>query len=228
MVRIGLFTDEPVVARGLGKVLGSESEFHLTCFEGPPEDLWVDVLRSEISVLLIDLSTEVPWLVLETLRQRAPACKVLLWVRDVSVQLAHQAHQLGVRGIVRKNLSTELLVRCLQVVSEGELWYERGLLQLLHDAKTVKLTPREQQLLTMVGRGLANKEIAYDLGLTEGTIKFYMSRLFKKMGVSDRFELALYGLQALSNASLMGRSPATDWTQGPQSIVLQPQLRRSA
>ena len=60
MVKIGLFTDEPVVARGLGKVLGSESEMYLTCFECSPDELWVDVLRSEIDVLLIDLSTEPP------------------------------------------------------------------------------------------------------------------------------------------------------------------------
>jgi DNA-binding NarL/FixJ family response regulator len=61
----------------------------------------------------------------------------------------------------------------------------------------VPLSPRESQLVTMLTRGLKNKEICDELGLTEGTVKVYLSNLFRKSGAKDRFELALQGLKNL-------------------------------
>jgi DNA-binding CsgD family transcriptional regulator len=65
---------------------------------------------------------------------------------------------------------------------------------LLH-RETVVLTPRETQLVTLVAQGLRNKEIAGTLGLTEGTVKVYLTRIFRKLDLDDRLELALYGLK---------------------------------
>jgi DNA-binding NarL/FixJ family response regulator len=62
-------------------------------------------------------------------------------------------------------------------------------------ARTTPLTQREAQLLILLTDGLKNKEIAQALGITEGTVKGYLSRLFQKVGVKDRFELALFGLK---------------------------------
>ncbi len=60
-----------------------------------------------------------------------------------------------------------------------------------------KLTAREAELVTLLASGLRNKEIAYALGITEGTVKVYLSKLFSKIGVSDRFELALFALRTI-------------------------------
>jgi DNA-binding CsgD family transcriptional regulator len=57
------------------------------------------------------------------------------------------------------------------------------------------LTGREIQLIRLLALGLKNKEIAATLSITEGTVKVYLSRLFQKLGVKDRFELALYGMK---------------------------------
>lgn len=103
-------------------------------------------------------------------------------------------------------------------------------MQVLHDAKTVRLTRREAQLLILVGQGLSNKEIATTLFLTEGTIKYYLSRLFKKMGVRDRLELALYGLKMLMQDRAEGLPPATERVaaQGPRSIILEQPFAKTA
>jgi DNA-binding NarL/FixJ family response regulator len=61
--------------------------------------------------------------------------------------------------------------------------------------RSVLLTRREAQLTTLLAHGLKNKEIAAALDVSEGTVKVYMSKLFQKLGVKDRFELALYGLK---------------------------------
>lgn len=230
MVTVGVFTDEPIVVQGLSAVLGSNGTFQLIPLVCSPEEVCQRVLESQPQVLLVDFSDRVSFPLLKGLRNRAPECKLLLWVRDVSIQVAHEAFEIGIRGIVRKNLDVELLVRCLKVVSEGELWYERGLMQVLHDAKTVRLTRREAQLLILVGQGLSNKEIATTLFLTEGTIKYYLSRLFKKMGVRDRLELALYGLKMLMQDRAEGLPPATERVaaQGPRSIILEHPLAKTA
>ena len=60
------------------------------------------------------------------------------------------------------------------------------------------LSRREGQLITLLSQGLKNKEIAFTLKITEGTVKVYLSHLFQKVGVKDRFELAVFGLNNLT------------------------------
>jgi DNA-binding CsgD family transcriptional regulator len=82
--------------------------------------------------------------------------------------------------------------RCLERVAAGELWVEKTLSNKLLSTKRVALTPRERQLVVLIAQGLKNKEIAHRLGVSEGTVKVYLGRLFSKTGVSDRRELALF------------------------------------
>ena len=89
----------------------------------------------------------------------------------------------------------ELTMRCLRKVAEGELWFDRDLLASLLQFRSVRLSPRERQLLDFVSTGFSNKRIAGSLGISEGTVKIYFSKLFRKVGVGDRFELALLALK---------------------------------
>jgi len=63
----------------------------------------------------------------------------------------------------------------------------------------VALSRRQTQLLSLLVQGLKNREIATELGISEGTVKAYLTTLFEKVGARDRFELALYGLKNLIN-----------------------------
>ena len=125
----------------------------------------------------------------------------MLWVNSISTELAFQAMGLGVRGILRKTLPTDLQVKCLQKVQAGELWFEKALTDSFLCARRVALTQREGQLVSLLSQGLKNKEIATTLMISEGTVKVYLSRLFQKVGVKDRFELALFGLKNLRPAN---------------------------
>jgi DNA-binding CsgD family transcriptional regulator len=124
---------------------------------------------------------------------------MLLWVNEISTELAFQAIGLGVRGIVRKTLPAETLMECLRKVSQGELWFEKTLTDSMLSARKVSLTPREGQLIVLLTQGLKNKEIATVLCVSENTIKVYLSRLFSKVGVKDRLELAIYGLRNVAS-----------------------------
>jgi DNA-binding CsgD family transcriptional regulator len=136
---------------------------------------------------------------------------------------------LGVRGILRKTLPTETLLRCLTRVNDGELWFEKALTDSIMSARRYSLTRREGQLVSLLSQGLKNKEIATALNISEGTVKVYLSRLFQKLGVKDRFELALYGLKNLTpgGGSMenigagAGKKPVTPVWQPPRSFFVE-------
>ena len=201
MARVLLFTDEPVLAKGFTSVLSSVPGFDTVSVCHSTAELAVVVQTFKPDVLLIDLTPDVTFGILTQLQGDLPNCRIVLWVRAISTELAYQAMELGVRGVLRKTLPPELLVKCLGKVSEGELWFDKTLTASFLSAKMIALTKRESQLVSLLSQGLKNKEIATTLTISEGTVKVYLSRLFQKVGVKDRFELALYGLRNLQNMS---------------------------
>jgi len=221
MVRVLLYTDEPVLSTGFANILAQES-FEITSICEHFRDVLVEVKSKRPDVVLLDLTAELSLRGLAEVHQAAPESKLLLWARSISVEMAHHLIELGVRGILRKDLSADLMSVCLRKVAEGELWFERTLTDSLLRAKTVALSPRERQLLKMISCGLSNKQIASELFLSEGTVKVYLSKLFRKTGVKDRFELAIYGLKhlSLSSADEAGLGGAED-KRWPRSIVVQ-------
>jgi DNA-binding NarL/FixJ family response regulator len=203
------YAGNSILASGLRSALLPGGCFHLECVGGSLEDLLSKLRTSSPDVLLLDLSPEAVAGALRGVKDTALRCKTVLWVEDISTEMAFQAMSEGVRGILRKSLSVDLLMACLNSVQAGELWFEKNLTDRLLGAKRVLLSPREGQLVTLLSHGLKNKEIGTALRITEGTVKVYLSRLYQKVGVQDRFELALY---ALKNRDI-GQLPFTQ-TQG--------------
>jgi two-component system nitrate/nitrite response regulator NarL len=190
MTRVYLYSDQPILAKGLEAVLIVTGRLQLeSSYSGIPE--LVKRLQTDApDILLLDLTPEVTFGVLSDIKRVVQESKLVLWVNAISTELAFQAMGLGVRGILRKTLPVELQVKCLQKVHEGELWFEKALTDSFLAAKRVALSQREGQLITLLSRGLKNKEIAFILQITEGTVKVYLSHLFQKVGVKDRFDLA--------------------------------------
>jgi DNA-binding CsgD family transcriptional regulator len=89
-------------------------------------------------------------------------------------------------------------------------------------ARRYSLTRREGQLVTLLAQGLKNKEIATSLNISEGTVKVYLSRLFQKLGVKDRFELALYGLKNLAPGASSVDTSGDDSARRPMAPMWQP------
>jgi DNA-binding NarL/FixJ family response regulator len=202
MTRVLLYSDEPVLAKGLESILRQIEGFELL----PPSHTLpclMDQMASETpDLVLMDLTREITYAVLNDLKPFNSRSRVVLWVDSISTELAFQAMGLGVRGILRKTLPAELQVKCLKRVQEGELWFEKTLTDSFLNARRVALTRREGQLISLLSQGLNNKEIASKLAISEGTVKVYFSRLFQKVGVKDRFELALFGLKNLTTGQL--------------------------
>jgi DNA-binding NarL/FixJ family response regulator len=186
--------------------------------------LAAQMASSKPEVLLLDLNPEVTFSFLSDLKQAAPETSIVLWVTAISTELAFQAMGLGIRGVLRKQLPAELQVKCLQRVHAGELWFEKGLTDSFLSARRVVLTNREGQLVSLLSQGMKNKEIAATLMVSEGTVKVYLSRLFEKAGVKDRFELALFGLRNLTTgqqpAAPSGQSYGRRSVRGLRSLLM--------
>ncbi len=196
MARVLLYSTIPIVAKGFTLVLSAASEFDLVAICGSIAQLSQTALVTGPDLLVIDMDEEVSFDRLLELRRAMPArSKIVLWVQSITPELAYQTMRLGVRGILRKTLGTDVMLRCMQKVCDGECWFEEALTSSFLNIKTVRLTRRESQLVSLVSQGLKNKEIADALFIAEPTVKIYLSRLFRKVGAKDRFELALYGLR---------------------------------
>jgi DNA-binding NarL/FixJ family response regulator len=112
----------------------------------------------------------------------------------------------GVHGIVSREVEPELLVDCLRKVAGGETWLDTQGVHWVMEAyrnqssrpagsrPKVQLTPKETLIVSCVTQGMKNKEIALRVGTTEQVVKNYLRKVYDKLGVADRLELALYCL----------------------------------
>jgi DNA-binding NarL/FixJ family response regulator len=227
MTHLFLFTDEPVLLRGLQIALSASGEFQLSSLCGTTQQLMEALQKENADVLLADLTTDLTFGTLVDLQKQFPGLRIVLWVRSITTELAYQAIEHGVRGIVRKTLPIETLFKCLRMVSEGGLWFEETLKASFSSVRTISLTRRESQLVSLLSQGLKNKEIATTLFISEGTVKVYLSRLFHKLGVKDRFELALFGLKNMPAGGGFLEIPAPRAFQPQRKDVAQAQWLRS-
>ncbi len=149
----------------------------------------------------------------------ASPCRVILWGQDLEDDFAFQAMQLGVRGILRADIPIVDFLAAVRDVHKGALCFEPDLLKNVLSHKPVALSPRQREIVSLVARGCRNKEIAGAMGITEGTVKVYLYKLFKKLGINDRLDLALFGRKNLFS----GQSVCTEFEKQPApSILLMP------
>jgi DNA-binding NarL/FixJ family response regulator len=220
MTRILLYSTVPVVTKGFAVLLSAVPEFELVAVCSNEQQLSKGIAAASPDLALIDLDDETPLdRLFELRREITVPVRIVLWVQSISPELAYQTMRLGVRGILRKSLGGDVIVKCLQKVSAGECWFEEALTASFASIRAVQLTHRESQLLDLISRGFKNKEIASALLIAEPTVKVYLSRLFRKVGAKDRLELALYGLRNVITGQVSAWS-GTRSAPGAQAVRL--------
>jgi len=132
----------------------------------------------------------------------------ILLIGDTSMRFADQHLKelivRGVVGILPPSADSDLLKKALRAVSEGELWLDRvTLMKLFGNMRRSALQPglakREKEILVHICHGYRNKEIALKLKISEQTVKSHCNRIYRKLGVSDRLQLALYAQRIFSS-----------------------------
>jgi DNA-binding NarL/FixJ family response regulator len=191
-VRVILHTDDTLLAHGATDVLSSLAQFYVVSVEPGLARLLPMLESVRPDIVLVDLGAEMTLGFLAILRETAPDARIVVWGTAFSEELRFQAREIGVAGFLPRNLSKEQFVDHLIGVARGDD-------PLAHrstaSSRKVPLTRRESQLVALLAQGLKNKEIATCIGITEGTVRVYLSKLFLKIGARDRFEVAVFGLK---------------------------------
>src|SRR5580692_1215568 len=137
-------------------------------------------------------------------KQQNPGLRLVVVTPEPNEELTLELLRRGACGIVSREVEPELMVDCLRKVSKGEAWLDsRGIQWVLEAYRTqgtragspktkVQLTPKESLIVSCVTQGMKNKEIAVRVGTTEQVVKNYLRKVYDKLGVADRLELALY------------------------------------
>jgi DNA-binding NarL/FixJ family response regulator len=190
-------TDEPIVEMGLKSLFGLDPDFELICVSRTHQDVLAAARQHQPDVIVYGLAMEIDLGAIRDVQKVAPHSALVLWAREVSTELAHQAVNLGVRGFLSTTASIQHFKECLQISAQGELWMEKSLTMSMLNNRPVRLSKRQSELVGLLVQGLKNKEIGATLGISEGTVKAYLTTLYEKVGARDRFELALFGLKNL-------------------------------
>ncbi len=130
-----------------------------------------------------------------TIRDAVPKAKVLMITMDNDEEVFFKAVRAGALGYLLKDASAEEIVTAVRKLSEDSVFCPNGLERVLFDyvatgsATHAELTQRERQLITLIGQGMTNKEIAARLHLSEQTVKNHVHRMLRKTGSTSRSRL---------------------------------------
>lgn len=199
MIRVVVADDHRVVRVGLEQLLATFEDIEAVGFAAGGEEAVALCLELEPDVLLLDLS--MPDLdgieVTGRLRESVPGTRVVVFTSFSDRERIVQALDAGAIGYLLKDAEPEEILAAIRAAARGESpLAPRAAAELLADRKsrppTVELTGRELEVLRLVVDGLANKQIARRLGISEKTVKGHLTNLFQRIGVADRTQAALW------------------------------------
>ena len=193
---------------GMARILAVESDLEVVAqTESLPQTLSV-IATTPADVILFEtgLSPTPAEAASEIARRALPGAKLVLVTQRAGEQETVDYLRRGVQGILTRAISPELLVRCVRKVAAGENWldkqsvnwvieaYRAQALQGTAPKQQLRLSEKEMLIIGGVTQGLKNKDIAREIGTTEQVVKNYLRKIYDKLQVLDRLELALYSM----------------------------------
>ena len=204
-VRILLLDDHALFRESVSRLLSVEPGFEIAAHCGTIEEALEILRRKPIDLVLLDfdLGERDGREFLRLVRQRGFPGKILVVTAGVDAGAAAELIRAGIAGVFRKHDSAALLAQGIREVMAGKVWLDQEQLQtaLRSEAAAARENPsrlftqREQQVLSGVFEGLANKEIAGRIGVSESSVKATLQQLFSKTGVRTRSQLVRVALE---------------------------------
>ncbi|WP_078380653.1 response regulator [Sutcliffiella halmapala] len=206
MIRILLAEDQVMVRQGLKMMIETDDEIKVTGEASNGKEA-VDLCEKQaFDIIILDIRMPVMDGIeaAKIIRSRWKDSKILILTTFDDNQYVMDALKIGVSGYLLKNADTESLVRSIRSALSGGLPVEdqvaAKVMPLLLQKQEEKradpsLSPRDRAILTCIGEGLSNNEIAERMGLSVGTVKNNTSQLLTKLGLRDRTQLAIYAIR---------------------------------
>lgn len=199
-LRILIVADDPLTRAGLATLLSSQSSCHVVGQAPVDSDLATLLAVYLPDVVVWDLGWT-PEASLENLADLAKSGKPIVALLPDDAQAAY-VWSAGARGLLLRDADAARLFSALQAVSQELIVLDPRLsgvsqlnLELNRAPPIEKLTPREMEVLSLLAEGLSNKAIAYELGISEHTVKFHVNAIFGKLGAQSRTEAAVRATQ---------------------------------
>jgi two-component system, NarL family, nitrate/nitrite response regulator NarL len=209
-IRVVVVDDHPMMRDGIAYALGEELDFDVVGDGASAEDAIALAAAKTPDVMLIDINMPGGGLTaLSHIITHFPDISCVVITAKEDGESVGQALKIGARGYVLKGMSGADLARTLRSIQQGELYITPSLAKALliasdansgappkADAMLQYLTPREAEILKLIALGMINKQIGFELGLTEKTVKHYVTNILQKLHVTNRVEAALIAQQS--------------------------------
>jgi NarL family two-component system response regulator LiaR len=204
-VRVMIASHQPIVRAGLRGLLVAEPELEIVGESGDGSDALRLARRLRPDLVLIDMGIQTldAIAVIRTIRSELPDTHVIVISGGNDDVSAVESVRAGTTAYLRREARIEDLLRAIRSAVAGQVVIPAGAVaRLLRSiGRHQALSERETEVLNLVARGLANKQVARDLGIAESTVKCHVSGILNKLGLPTRTQIALYatrtGLLAL-------------------------------
>ncbi|MGI8478319.1 MAG: response regulator [Gaiellaceae bacterium] len=205
-IRVLIVDDHAVVREGLQAFLELQDGIEVVGEAEDGQEAVETALRLQPDVILMDLV--MPRLdgvaAMRALRTSVPQARVVVLTSFLDDEKLLPAVRAGAAGYLLKNAQPQELARAVRAANAGEALLDPVVAARLVDTLSAeggeepldRLTPREREVLILIGRGFPNKRIAQELGLSEKTVKNHVGRVLAKLGVSDRTQAAVLAVRA--------------------------------
>ncbi len=197
MTKVLLADDHPMIASALEMLLrGTDYRLVGRARTGKEALAQIDEVKPDLVLLDVNMPDGSGIDVLRKLRKSGEERPIILLTAGLDDPQLLAADDLEPNGVVLKTSDPALLLECMDQVLSGKTWVDPEIVDRTKAAKQRQsslppLTPRERELVELVRQGLRNRDIAAQLGVTEGTVKVYLHSIFDKVGVGSRTELAI-------------------------------------
>jgi two-component system, NarL family, nitrate/nitrite response regulator NarL len=205
LINVILADSQAIFRVGTSKILTAESDIRVVAQTETLGETLAAVSNGNADLLLFEARiSPTPVEAVSEIVKRAPKLKLVIMTPDASEEETVGYMRYGVCGIISRAISPDLLVRCIRKVCSGETWldnekikwviqaYRSQAAQLKSTSSKSRLSEKELLIISGVTQGLRNKDIAQEIGTTEQVVKNYLRKIYDKLGISDRLELALY------------------------------------
>jgi DNA-binding NarL/FixJ family response regulator len=207
-IRIILADSEAIFRVGMSRILAQWDDLEVVAQTETLAQTLSTVASTPADVILFEVGlSPSPADAVSEIAARAPeGAKLVVVTQRAGEQETVDYLRRGVRGILARAVSPELLVRCVRKVAAGETWldkqgvnwvieaYRTQALQGSAPRQQLRLSEKEMMIISGVTQGMKNKEIAREVGTTEQVVKNYLRKIYDKLHVVDRLELALYSM----------------------------------
>ena len=205
-VKIMIADDHSMIREGLKNLLELDGDIQVISEAVDGEDCLdkLQVVKPDVLLLDINMPKKNGLEVLKSLKSKRSKLKVLVLTVHNEIEYLMKAVDIGVNGYVLKDSESAELKKAIFTVAEGETYIQPSLIPALNakmietnkDAEKIKsLTKRELDVLKLLAVGMFNKEVGKRLEISERTVKNHVSNIFKKLGVTDRTQAAVFAIR---------------------------------